>query len=417
MVPNDNVRESHVLSKEMPVAVVGAGPIGLLAGLAAARSGLATVVLGPRAYADSSNSDPRTTAVFGGGVRMLERLGVWEPLQACAAPIRAIRLIDATGGLLRAPEVVFDAGELGREAFGYNVVNAALVAALEELCGRSDHLTRVPASVDAIAADDAAVTLHLAGNSKFSARLVIGADGRHSKTREAAGIGARRWSYDQMALALNLRHSRSHEATSNELHGPGGPFTTVPLGQGSSSLVWVERTDVARELLKLSLDELKVEITRRLKGLLGRIEQVTTPAAFPLSGLVAERLAQRRIALAGEAAHAVPPIGAQGLNLGLRDVAHLADLAAEAARRGDDPGGREVLEAYEAARRADVESRTVAVDLLNRTLLSGLLPLSALRGLGLHALAASPWLRRKVMAEGVEPALSQPSLMRDAAST
>ena len=402
---------------DFPIAVVGAGPIGLLAGLAMARSGLPTAVLGPRAYAGAADGDPRTTAVFGGGIRMLERLGVWAHLRASAAPIRAIRLIDATGGLLRAPEVVFEARELGREVFGHNVVNAALVAALEALAAGCEHLTRVPASVEAIAPGETTVALQLLDSSELSARLAIGADGRRSQTREAAGIAVRLWSYDQMALALNLTHSRSHEATSNELHGPGGPFTTVPLGEGASSLVWVERTDVARGLLKLSPDELKAEIARRLNGLLGRIEQATAPAAFPLSGLVAERLAQKRIALAGEAAHAIPPIGAQGLNLGLRDVAHLADLAGEAARRGGDPGGPDVLDAYEAARRADVESRTVAVDLLNRTLLSELLPLSALRGLGLHALAASPWLRRKVMAEGVEPVLSQPSLMRETAGT
>lgn len=398
---------------EPSVVVVGAGPVGLLAGLAIARLGLSVVAAGPRAYPGGTHADPRTTAIFGGGIRMLERLGVWEAVARSAAPIRAIRMIDAAGGLLRAPEVMFDATELGRAEFGYNIKNAELVAALEVAASHCATMTRVPATAETIAPSATAVTVQLADAGKLSGRLVIGADGRNSKAREAAGIGARLWSYDQMALALNFTHTRSHEATSNELHGPGGPFTTVPLTGDASSLVWVEQTEVAQGLLRLSPVELRGEIERRLNGLLGRIEAATVPVAFPLAGLVAKRLAARRIVLAGEAAHAIPPIGAQGLNLGLRDVAHLADILGENSSSGSDPGDPAVLDAYEAARRADVESRTLAVDLLNRTLLSGLLPLSALRGIGLHALAASPWLRRKVMAEGVEPALSQPRLMRD----
>ncbi|MGD9867536.1 MAG: FAD-dependent monooxygenase, partial [Hyphomicrobiales bacterium] len=191
-----------------------------------------------------------------------------------------------------------------------------------------------------------------------------------------------------------------------------GPFTTVPLPGSESSLVWVVRPRDAERLMELESRDFAQEIESRLQGSLGRVGAIGPRSAFPLSGLVPERFASRRIALVGEAAHVVPPIGAQGLNLGFRDAATLADLAGAAVRRGADPGSEALLSRYDSARRGDVLTRTFAIDVVNRSLLSNFLPLQAARGAGLQLLNVVGPLRRFVMRQGLAPQSSVPSLMR-----
>lgn len=398
---------------DVDAAVIGAGPAGLTAALALASIGCRTVIAGQPFNPDSNRPDTRTTALLSSSVQLLENIGVWDLCREHAAPLEVIRIIDDTGRLLRAPEVAFDSAEIGGGPFGYNIPNTALVAALRAHANALTELEFIDtAAADGILphADNVQVTLR--EGQSFSARLVAGADGRNSSCRKASGIKTSSWSYEQMALACNFEHSERHENASNEFHGPSGPFTTVPLPGRNSSLVWVEAPEEAKRLLTLPDAAIAQEIERRLQGCLGTVSNVGPRAAFPLSGMKVDKFAANRIALVGDAAHVIPPIGAQGLNLGFRDAAALAECAGAALAEGGDPGSGETLRAYDHARRGDVASRTLAVDLLNRSLISGFLPIQAARGIGLHLLNGVGPLRRLFMREGLAPRTGLPKLMQ-----
>ena len=395
------------------VAVVGGGPAGLAAALALGRLGLDVALVAPLHRAPGQPEDERTAALLPGSVELMRNLGAWRQAGSEGEAISAIRIIDDTGALLRAPEVLFSAAEVGLEAFGFNVPNRALVAALEEAVRAPASAVAVhEAGVEALEIGTGSVRLHLRGGGRLEAGLVVGADGRNSVSRRSAGIAARSWSYPQSALVCSFTHGRAHGGVSTEFHRSGGPVTTVPLPGRASSLVWVDRPEAAERLARLEQASFRMRLEEQLNGLLGPAGTIGARAVFPLSGLAAERLGARRVALVGEAGHVLPPIGAQGLNLGLRDVAALADCLADALRLGRDPGGPETLEAYTEARRIDVASRVMTVDLLNRSLISDLLPVHLARGLGLHALKAIGPLRRLVVREGLQPSLSAPALMQ-----
>ena len=390
------------------VIVVGGGPAGLTAAIALASGGVATLLLGDPASA----RDNRTTALLAGSVAALEALDVWAWCRANAAPLRTMRIVDDTGRLLRAPEVKFDAGEIGLEAFGYNIENRYLVEALTRQAGQLASLALRSERVEDITIEAEGASIALASGERITARLIIGADGRKSLCRKAAGIGVDTRSYPQTALTVTFAHSRPHHDTSTEFHTPSGPFTVVPLPGARSSLVWVMNPDDAKAMNRLSEEDLAMEIERRSHSILGKLKLEPGRGIFPLSSMQAHRMAARRIALVGEAAHVIPPIGAQGLNLGLRDAAAIGEIIVDAIRRGADPGTTEVLDAYDRARRADVGSRTLAVDWLNRSLLTDFLPAQATRGVGLYLLDRIAPLRRAVMREGVTPQTAQPRLMR-----
>ena len=313
--------------------------------------------------------------------------------------MRTLRIVDATRRLFRAPEVTFHASEIGLPAFGFNVRNADLVEALERRVAER-RVRRFVTTVDRVSADSDAVEMGLASGDDLTARLVVAADGRRSKVRDSVGIGVREWRYDQSALVVNLAHALPHNDTSTEFHTEAGPFTLVPLPGRRSSLVWVDRPSEVARRLDLSEAALADEIEDRASSLLGAITVDGPRQAFPLSGMTANGFAASRAVLVGEAAHLFPPIGAQGLNLGYRDVAALGGILPAP---GSDPGAPPRLVAYERARRGDVLSRTAAVDALNRTLLTGFLPVQALRGLGLFLLGRIPSLRHAVMRQGVSP--------------
>jgi 2-octaprenyl-6-methoxyphenol hydroxylase len=387
------------------VAVIGGGPAGLVAAIALATAGVDTLLIAPPA-----EPDHRTTALLAGSVTALETLGVWPACVPHAAPLRKIRLVDATQRLIRAPEVLFAAAEIGLDAFGSNIENRHLVAALEARAVELK-LARIAAAAVSLAPDAAGVSIkHAEGETRV--RLVIGADGRRSLCRAAAGIETTQRAYPQTALTLNLAHARPHDDTSTEFHTESGPFTLVPLPGRRSSLVCVLDPQSAAGLVAMSDAELSAEIERRAHSLLGKMTVEPGRGIFPLAIETANSFARDRIALVGEAAHVVPPIGAQGLNLGLRDGATIAELVAEARRQNSDLGAPDVLARYDTQRRADVTSRSIAVDLLNRSLLTDFLPAHGARGLSLYLVDRIGPLRRALMREGVTPAASQPRLMR-----
>jgi 2-octaprenyl-6-methoxyphenol hydroxylase len=388
--------------------VVGGGPAGLTAAIALAEGGVGTVLIGKR----PAKADNRTTALLAGSVTALETLGVWDLCTAQAAPLKVMRIVDDTGRLWRAPEVKFASGEIDLDAFGQNIENRHLVAALEARARALPSLRIVEEDVRSVDPDDEAVTVSLAGGEALRAPLVVGADGRRSLCRDAAGIGVDTRRYRQTALTVCLTHSRPHRDTSTEFHTPSGPFTLVPLPGNRSSLVWVLDPADADDLAARDDAELAEEIERASHSILGKITVEPGRGLFPLSVATARRFADRRIALIGEAAHVIPPIGAQGLNLGLRDAATIGELAVAAHRDHHDTGGDEVLARYDKMRRGDISSRSIAIDLFNRTLLTDFLPVQGLRGIGLYMLDQIGPLRRAVMREGVAPRAVQPRLMR-----
>ena len=398
------------------VAVVGTGPSGLAAALALGHLGARVAILGP-APAGSRDGplETRSAALLTSSVALLKTLGVWARLASEAAPLKAIRIIDASRSPLRAPDISFKASELGLDAFGYNIANTALVDALYARAQEALPAV-IAASVTGVACEAETAVLSLSEGAPVSARLVAGADGRHSICRTSAGIGVSEREYDQSALATNFRHTLPHRDVSIEVHKEDGSVTTVPLPDPHvSSLIWVAPPAEIAHLTQSSDADFIEALAGRLGDLLGVVSEPGARAAFPVAGLTADRLAARRIALIGEAAHILPPIGAQGLNLGFRDAGALADCVADALAEARDPGGTETLEAYAEARRLDIMTRTLGVDLMNRSLLTSLPPLQAARGIFLHGLNALAPLRRAVMRIGLAPPTELPSLMRPGA--
>ncbi|WP_051241459.1 UbiH/UbiF family hydroxylase [Stappia stellulata] len=393
---------------QVDAAVIGAGPSGMAMALLLARHGFRTALIAPGAMAD----DDRTTALLESSVEMLRTLDLWAAIEPHTAALRHMRIVDGTGRLIRAPEVVFDASELELPAFGYNIENRDLNRELAKACADEPDLLRIEARLASLTplADRAELTTDT--GETIVARLAVGADGRNSPVRAAAGIAVKDWRYPQSALVLTLEHGVPHHNHSTEFHTPSGPFTLVPLKGRKSSLVCVVSPEDADYLAALDDAALAVELERRSASVLGKMTVVGKRQIYPLGGLTARTVAANRCALVGEAAHVFPPIGAQGLNLGLRDVAALGEVLVAARRRGEDIGSNGALQAYERARRPDIATRTTAVDLLNRSLLSDLLPVQALRSVGLYLAGRIPPLRRLMMREGIAPVMARPRLMR-----
>ncbi|HEU0083695.1 MAG TPA: UbiH/UbiF family hydroxylase [Bradyrhizobium sp.] len=391
------------------IAVIGGGPAGLAAAIALAQSGARIALIARRApYGDN-----RTTALLGGSVDFLQQLDVWHRCADEAAALRTMRLVDDTGRLIHAPEVRFSSDEIGLDAFGYNIENRTLVAALETCAAGFANLARFDDTAEAVTCGDAEATIRTLKGQRLSARLVIGADGRHSLCREAAGIEVRHRDLDQAALTFNVAHSRPHRNISTEFHTPQGPCVFVPLPGDRSSVVWVMAPAGAERAFALGDAEFSEAAERQSHSILGRISVEPGRHLFPLAIEQPAQFAKNRVALVGEAAHVLPPIGAQGLNMGLRDAADIAGIVQQALLQGEDAGSVQVLSRFNSARRADIASRTLVIDMANRSLLSDFLPLQMMRAAGLHLIGALGPLRRLAMREGLAPSWRLPKTSRE----
>jgi 2-octaprenyl-6-methoxyphenol hydroxylase len=389
---------------EYEVLVAGTGPVGMIAALACAKAGFQTAIAGPKA----STADGRTTAIMHPGLDYLKSLSLGSFIETRGEPLRTMRIVDATQRLVRSPTVTFHASELDLPAFGHNVANAEFNAALETAILETPGIRRLEGLVASWHPSETHVDARMEDGTEIAAALVIAADGRGSSARLAAGIYVETQSTGQSAIVLSFSHTRPHEGISTEFHTESGPFTQVPLAGNRSSLVWVVRTDDAPSILALDPSELAVRIEGQMRSMLGRVTVETQPQTYPLSTSRPRRYALNRIALVGEAAHVFPPIGAQGLNLGIRDVESLVQVAT---RNREDIGAADALAAYEAKRRPDIALRSGVVDLLNRSLLSDLLPAQVARSAVFEALRTLSPLRNFFMQEGMRPGNGLRSLL------
>lgn len=380
-------------------AVIGGGPAGLATAIALAQAGVTTALIARR----SPYADNRTTALLGGSVDFLQSLDVWRRCADQSAALRVMRLVDDTRRLIRSPEVKFSSDEIGMEAFGSNIENRLLTAAMEERAAELPNLVRIDDEAQSVVTGERDVAITTKDGQSLSGALVVGADGRHSLCREAAGIGVKRRDLGQSALTLNIAHTRPHHNCSTEFHTESGPCVFVPLPGQHSSVVWVMKPGEAERLKALDDDRLALALEKQSHSILGKLTIARGRHVFPLAIENPSRLAASRIVLVGESAHVLPPIGAQGLNMGLRDAADLAAIMSDALLQGADPGADAVLQRYTRARRADVFSRTFAVDMANRTLLSDFLPAQSLRAAGMHLLDRVGPIRRLAMREGLSP--------------
>ena len=390
--------------------VVGGGPTGLAAAAGIRRAGLTVALIDePPAAADVQSL--KTAALFPPSVALLRGLGAWPRIASEAEPMTGLRLADDTGGLLRAPEVLFKATEIGLEALAHNVPNAAISRGLNEIAVAEGVVMPGAGRAISVSCGATGCTVTCADGRVLTSSFVVGSDGRASPTRAAAGIPTETWAYDQSALIAVFAHSRPHHGISTELHGPAGPCTTVPLAGRRSSLVWVDRPHRVAELMRLDDRAFSLALRERLAGLLGDVVASGARRWFPMAGLMAERMAKGRVALVGEAGHALPPIGAQGLNLGLADAAVLADAISKWVQDGRRQPIETVLAGYARRRDDDIRRRAGAVDVLNRSLEGGNPVARLVRGAGLHVLAALPGARKLLMSRGLEPPDPVPELM------
>jgi 2-octaprenyl-6-methoxyphenol hydroxylase len=378
------------------ILVAGSGPAGLIAALGFAAAGFPVTLVGPEA----GGTDGRTTALMNPALKILDRLGVLAELAPKAAPLKVMRIVDATSRLIRSPVVTFRASEIGEDRFGLNLPNSALIPALTKAVAAHPGIEWLKSMVQSWRLDADAAHAVLADGSEVSASLAVAADGRLSPAREAAGITASVRSYPQAALVLNFSHRSEHEFTSTEFHTETGPFTQVPLPGNRSSLVWVVQPETAKDLAALDDATLSERVEQQMQSMLGRVSVEPGRQIYPLSAAAPKRFAQNRVALVGEAAHVFPPIGAQGLNLGIRDIDDLIGIAGE--NRGD-PGAAKALAAYDFRRRPDILARSGAVNLLNMSLLSDMLPAQMARSAGLNVLGSFAPLRAFFMREGLRP--------------
>lgn len=377
------------------VAVVGGGLAGLAAVAAVARAGFSVVHLAP-----PPPPDRRTSALMMPTVRSMQQAGLIGAPEALGVKLTQIRIIDATNRLIRAPETLFDSAEIGLEAFGWNFANEKLNRSFAEALAGLPGITTIPALLTDIDLSGEKAVLIPAEGPPISAALVVGADGKKSRVREEGGFRAREHGITEAALICDITLARPLDGASVEFHYPHGPFTLVPAGGHRANLVWIDergKLDAARDG---GPETLKAALEARSQHIFGAITVDGPAHIFPLSTLSVDQAGRNGVVLVGEAAHAFPPIGAQGLNLGLRDVEDLAVALAETDRAGAGWAER-VSQAYAKRRAGDLLRTGTMVDTLFRSLLADMIPAQALRAAGLWALKLVPGLRKQAFAVGM----------------
>ncbi|GLQ05013.1 FAD-dependent monooxygenase [Sneathiella chinensis] len=373
------------------ILVVGGGLNGLPLAIAVASAGLKVVVLErdtPEAVT-ANTFDGRVSAIAHASRNLLKSIGVWDHV-AEKQPMLDIRITDGPSKFF----LHYDHRQLGDEPFGHMVENRHMRVALLKRAAEIDTLTLLaPATYTRIDRDQDGVTALLEDGTEILARLVVAADGRGSRLREMAGIGKVGWSYDQAGIVCTVEHERPHNGVAQERFLNPGPFAILPMTGNRSSLVWTEQTDMARHLMGLDDDSFLEEMALRFGDYLGALKIVGPRWSYPLALHQADSYIGERLALIGDSAHGMHPIAGQGLNLGLRDVAALAEVIMDAARLGQDPGSQTALLRYQQWRRFDSVVLLTITDLLNRLFTTDISVVRLARDLGMAAVNRMPSLK------------------------
>lgn len=380
----------------LDILVAGGGYVGLAvaAAIKQAAPHLAVEVV-ETAPENAWRKDPRASAIIAAASRMLEVLGAWEAIAPEAQPINSMVITDSqTGDPVRPVFLTFD-GETGGDnrPFAHMVPNVAMVGALLDACARFGVTVRNGVAVSGFTAGEAATTVTLSSGETLSTRLLVACDGVRSKLRDLAGIKHVRWDYGQSGIVTTVEYERPHNGVAEEHFLPAGPFAILPLKGNRSSLVWTERTVDADRLVAGDDFLFEEELERRFGHKLGALKAVGDKRAFPLGLTLARAFVAPRFALVGDAAHGIHPISGQGLNLGFKDVAALAETVVEADRLGLDVGSLAVLERYQTWRRFDTFRMGVTTDVLNRLFSNDIGPVRLVRDFGLGLVDRMPTLK------------------------
>ena len=405
-----NKRQGH----QAEVVVGGAGFAGLALAIAL-RQGLGdpfTVTVADPALAHARSKDPRASAIAAAARRLFEAIEVWDAVAENAQPILDMVVTDSKLDDAVRPTFLTFGGEVeGGEPFAHMIENRHLVDALAEKA-KSLGVELRATPVAGFDAEANSIKVQFAGDETIAARLLVGADGAHSLIREQAGIATHGWNYGQSAIVTTVAHERDHNGRAEEHFLPAGPFAILPLTGRRCSIVWTETSGEAQRIVALADNEFHAELEKRFGLQLGDIEIVGPRRAFPLGLFTARTFIGQRLALVGDAAHIIHPIAGQGLNMGLRDVAALAEAIADAARLGLDPGGPEVLERYQRWRRFDTMTMGVATDGLNRLFSNHSDALRLARDIGLGLVERMPMLKRMFIREAAGFTGDVPKLLR-----
>lgn len=385
--------------KTRDVIISGGGIPGLTLAALLGRAGFTVTVLEPAPLLRPSaiKASGRTSALMNDSISILETACIWPHVAEAGTDLRVLAIIDAS----RRED--FAAAELGKDRFGANIPNALLQAHAGEVVRDLKNVTILQTIMQDYTVHPTSITVTLQDGSEIAARLVVGADGRNSTVRRIAKIESHDHPYGQMAITALLAHTKSHEFTSTEFHLPGGPFTLVPMPGKTSSLVWVEHTDEAEALLRLSKGNFEQVLQDHSRGLLGKISLLSNPEAWPLKLMSAKAYTAPRCALIAEAAHVLSPIGAQGMNLSLRDVRALYTHLCAARNHGLDIGSAAVLAKYAKDRQLDTAMRVIGTHGLNQMVATDNPLLTRVRRAGFKAISAIPPLRAMIMDEGLNP--------------
>ncbi|MEH6630735.1 MAG: FAD-dependent monooxygenase [Halopseudomonas aestusnigri] len=410
----DHTSQRQIVSQ---VQIVGGGLAGLSLAAALGTAGIKTLLIDmepePSDTPFEEAKDNRTTALIQNSINLLNACGAWKGCEDYATALTVMRIVNLPRGAQKYPNSTdFDSREIENSPFGFNVPNAVLRRVLFDRLTKLSSVTHLTSTkMDKMEQTPDGYQLSLSNGERATATLTVGADGKNSACRKAAGIKSMSWPYPQTAITCYIEHNKPHQNVSTETHYPAGPFTLVPMMGKRSSIVWVEDTRLAKKYLALDDTEFEQKLKAKIKGRLGTVKLFGKRGGFPISAMLSDSFYTKDLALIAEAAHALPPIAAQGLNLSLRDVAVLAELLIDQNKAGKALNDNDLLKEYDRARRFDVVSRLAAADSLNRFASNDSAILHKIRDIGLSAVRNFSPLRHLMMKSGMTSPLGTPSLM------
>ena len=391
---------------ETDVFIAGAGLAGSIAALSYSKAGRNVIIADPFIYSDNPQVDYRTTAYLQPAKLFLESLGIWEAIEDSAMPLEVMKIIDSSsvknGDIIKSQKE-FKSAEISDLPFGWNVKNSLMRTALKRLIDKQSNCKLITASsaIDLVCRDSMAY-VKLSSGKTVKAKLVIAADGRNSILRQKAGISIKTQRFGQKALAFAVTHAAPHKNISTEIHNSGGPFTLVPLpdnnGKPSSAIVWMENGEKAKRLMEMETKSFEREMTVRSCNILGPLKLASKRSLWPIISQIADRLYSQRLALIGETAHVVPPIGAQGLNMSIKDIKFLNNLDQ---KYPDQLGSMDILNEYQKNRIFDIRQRVAGVSALNQISISSNKLVQNIRSFGLENFFQIPAIKHSTMKLGM----------------